>query len=478
MFDEKKTKEMYDYCVENNWNVSRIREFASLVKLDYEKVLYTALEFAKKNNSDTEYKKICEMVTKNKKRRYDLDVPNPVLSKNGEIVYQIWRNEEEKELVLEYIYNSWKTKDAKEIGKEFGFDTEKVLRLVREYAFGVLKMSQSEWQEIRDKVKQGKSRSKKRDSLENVTGNAKYLSQLLKAETLEEIVSILDNVYDLINLKGNIHDYLIIYHDVDDYNKYRDILMSKIAFYSAYEREKKKEQEEKAHSKYVAETLPSAVQLIATFVESECNSVHEFIDVYKIVGNEILNGDKIFNECLKLVRHYNIPLYERYQAKVEKRRQQNYQVFTDLILTIVNHLKEGIDDDGHKRPFDIIDYFKLTSMPLSSLLRISQDMARKQIFSAQDHSLFFKFYKSNMNSFLENYGDINVIYSEQREINCVKNSKGYPIPGTGEIISDTLKEKMLDYLKDNHIPINYNNYSALLNRYKNGFLEISDSKKY
>ena len=238
MFNNEKTIEIYNFCVDNNWNISSIRELAGLLKFDYEKVLYTALEYAKKNLSEFEYREICEIISKNKKGRYDLDVPNPVLSKSGEIVYRSWRTDEEKELVLEYIYNSWKTKEAKEIAKEFGLDSEKILRLVREYAFGVLKFSQTEWQEVRDKIKQGKSRNKKRYNLESVTGNAKYLSQLIQADTPEKIVSLLDSVRDLINLKGNVHDYLVIYHDIKDYNKYRDILTSKFAFYSAYQKKK------------------------------------------------------------------------------------------------------------------------------------------------------------------------------------------------------------------------------------------------
>ena len=81
MFNEEKIKEIYDYCVENNWNVSKIRKIAGMLQIDYEKVLYSVLEYAKKNNSDSEYKNICKIVTKPKKRRYELDVPNPVLSK-------------------------------------------------------------------------------------------------------------------------------------------------------------------------------------------------------------------------------------------------------------------------------------------------------------------------------------------------------------------------------------------------------------
>jgi len=262
-------KEIYNCCVECDWNTTKIRELASSLNMTYEETLYSALTYAKDNVSEDDYKKICKMVSNNKKGRYDLNVPNPFLLKKGEVVYRIWRNCDEKLDVLKYIYDSWMIRDTKEIAKEFGFDSEKILRLVKDYALGVLKMSIVEWQEVRDKVKQSKSRSKKRNNLENISGNAKVLSQLIKADTLHEIVSVLDNVYDLINLKGSIHDYLIIYYDIKDYNKYRDILISKLALYLAYQKEKEKQKKIEEHDKYVIETLPNAVQLITTFVEGK-----------------------------------------------------------------------------------------------------------------------------------------------------------------------------------------------------------------
>ena len=75
MFNEEKAKEIYNYCVDNDWNVSRIRELASLLNFDYEKVLYTVLEYAKENTGKSEYKKICEKITKNKKE-LSLDILN------------------------------------------------------------------------------------------------------------------------------------------------------------------------------------------------------------------------------------------------------------------------------------------------------------------------------------------------------------------------------------------------------------------
>lgn len=476
--NNEKTKEIYEYCVNNNWNVTRIREHASSLSIPYEEVLYMALTYAKFNTEINEYQKICEIVSKNKKGRYDLDVPNPVLSKDDEVVYQLWRNDKEKEQVLKYIYDEWQVRDTSDIAAQFGFNNDKVARLLKEYAISFLKMSSSEWQEAKDKIKKIKSRNKKRSNLENVTGNAKTLSRLYKADTLEEIVNVLDSVDDFINLKSSIHDYLVIYHDINDYDKCRDILVSKLAFYLTYQKEKVKQNRQEEYDKYVLKKIPLAVRLITAFVESECNSVRKFIDLYKVIDNVIFNNEKTFEESLTLVKKYNTPLYNRYKEKVEKYRQHNYIIIANQIMTIISLLTNGIVENDVKRPFDIVDYFQFTKLTLSNILKVAKDMEKRKMIDSKKFALFSKFCRNNLVAEKMKYSDIELILSEKQEFNCQKNSKGYPIPGTGEVISYEIKEKCIYYLINNNLPINYKTCQALLNRYKLDLLDLNDVKKY
>ena len=76
------------------------------------------------------------------------------------------------------------------------------------------------------------------------------------------------------------------------------------------------------------------------------------------------------------------------------------------------------------------------------------------------------------------YGKEGVIGLANRYLNCEKDSEGYPIPGTGEVVSEELKNKLIGYLKQINSPINYRTYKIVFNRYKNGLIDLNDSKKY
>lgn len=476
--NNEKTKEIYEYCVNNNWNVTRIRELASSLSIPYEEVLYMALTYAKLNTETSEYQRICEIVSKNKKGRYDLDVPNPVLSKDDEVVYKLWRNDIEKEIVLKYIYDTWQVKDTSDIASQFGFNNEKIMRLLKEYALDNLKMSSSEWQELKDEIKIRKSRNKKRENLENLTGNPKFLWRLINTNSYEEIIMLLDDVDDLVGLRNSIHDYLIIYHDSNEYNKYRDIINSKLSFYAAYQKEKIKQYKDDEASRRELEGLPNAEKLIIAFVESDYNSVRKFIENCKVIDNVILNSDKNFEESLILVKKYNGPLYNRYKEKIEKHRQKNYIIMVNQILTIISLLKNGIVENDVKRPFDIVDYFRFTKLTLYNILNVAKNMEKRKIIDSKSYSLLGRFCRNNLEAEKMKYSDIELILSEKEEFNCQKNSKGYPISGTGEVISYEIKEKCIYYLVNNNLPINYKTCHALLNRYKLGLLDLNDVKKY
>lgn len=476
--DNEKAKKIYDYCVDNNWNVTKIREYASSLNMTYENASYIALEYAKNNMSDEDYKQICKIVTNGKKGRYELDVPNPVLSTDGMAVYKLWRSEEEKKQVLKYIYDEWQVKDTNVIASSFGFNNEKVNRLLKEYALNILKMSASEWQELRDKVKTRKSRNRKRNNLENITGNQKILWQLINTVSYEEIIMLLDDVADLVSLRNSIHDYLIIYHDVNEYDKYRDIINSKLSFYVTYQKEREKMSRDEKVEKKELERLPDATKLINTFVESDYNSVHKFVNEYKIIDDMILNGEKYFDESLSLVKKYNVPLYNKYKEKIEKHRQKNYIIMVNQIMTIISLLKNGIIENDIKRPFDVIDYFQVTKLSFSNILNVAKDMERRKIIDSKSFSFLARFCRNNLEAEKMKYSDIELVISEKQEFNCQKNSKGYPIPGTGEVISYEVKEKCVYYLINNNLPINYKTCHALLNRYKLGLLDLNGVKKY
>ena len=97
-----------------------------------------------------------------------------------------------------------------------------------------------------------------------------------------------------------------------------------------------------------------------------------------------------------------------------------------------------------------------------------------------DLKILKMFISKNMSSEKPKTKDITEIMSEIVEINCKKDKNGVSIPGTGEIFSNENKLKLIEYLKQNQIPVNRKTYTVAFKRYINGYIDlnnISNKKK-
>ena len=66
---------------------------------------------------------------------------------------------------------------------------------------------------------------------------------------------------------------------------------------------------------------------------------------------------------------------------------------------------------------------------------------------------------------------------EKVEVNHQLDKNGMPIPGTGEIFDDESKSKIINYLRENNIPLNMKTYTLARRRYINGTLIIESKNK-
>ena len=115
----------------------------------------------------------------------------------------------------------------------------------------------------------------------------------------------------------------------------------------------------------------------------------------------------------------------------------------------------------------MIDYFLVSNYSFQDILKLS-----KSIISRSDYILLRKFIEKNNSGEKNNTNVINQIMSEKVVINYQKDKKGSPIPGTEEIFSNEDKEKLINYLRKNNIPINLKTYGIIFRRYRNGTLDI------
>jgi len=167
-------------------------------------------------------------------------------------------------------------------------------------------------------------------------------------------------------------------------------------------------------------------------------------------------------------------LYNKYIEKTSKVKNQKYAIILSKIKTIINMLKNGIEDNGIKRPADLLDYYLNvnTKVSLEDMLRLS-----KEKISPSDYALLKKFVTQNIRGTKTNFNEINEIMKEKTEINHEKDSKGNPILGTGEIFGNDKKQKIINFLKENEIPLNRKTYTLAFKRYLKGFLDLDVTKR-
>lgn len=191
-------------------------------------------------------------------------------------------------------------------------------------------------------------------------------------------------------------------------------------------------------------------------IERYCDSIN--MEVYK------------FHKIVNILRNVNPLLIEKYDDYVKNKTAKIYGVIFSKAREMVPMIKNGIKlEDGSIRPFDILDYYAITSININELWNIA-----KSKISPSDYSILGKFV--NKNGF-DKKVDYEFEYNTKYWINLQYDLNGNIIPNTGREVTLEEKEGIINYLKNNFIPITNNTYHAALNRWMNGKL-ILDNQSY
>ena len=473
--NDEESKKVFDFGVSVNWDISKMKDYCRLHAYsfkDIKKLVQLHFSHNWKIVSSVEFNGFFTQVVE----EFDEFIVNPVLLKKGIKTCLLWTNEIEKEEILKYIYDAWlNTKLTKQnLCDMFHIQNDKLNELLFMYERDYLKMSFEEGQTRDFAAIKHSDYSRGKASV--------VLDKLLKLKSVDEIVNIIDSSgLSSSYLRQTIHNHLVT-HVLGDYDEHKAILDNALDQYSAYKAKERKEKrasdKEKILQKYVEETLPNANKLVEEFINSNYDDVQSFIEANEINLDAILDGVQVFNKCLELVKEYNEELYKKYREKVDGKRAQNYAIIIEGIKKIIRLLKDGVVENDIKRPFDLIDYYQITKLSFDNILKIAKSILQQKSISSKDYGLLAEFTKVNKSGEKTVYSDIKIILNEKQEINCEKDSEGYPISGTGEVVSEELKNKLIGYLNQINSPINYRTYKIVFNRYKNGLIDLNDSKKY
>ena len=151
-----------------------------------------------------------------------------------------------------------------------------------------------------------------------------------------------------------------------------------------------------------------------------------------------------FKDCVDVVKRTGDELYEEYLAALSYREFINNQNIHTDILIIMDKIKEDPDN------FSYIDFSLLTNLDALELLRVSDCF-----LNMEDKKLF--------RSIVSNFRKLKVLNTI--EINNLMDMS-YTINVDGELINvlDYDKEKILEFLTENEIPVTINTFRYGLTR--------------
>ena len=400
----------------------------------------------------------------------ELTVLNPVLASLYNVgVYKLWRNDEEKKVVLRHIYAMWEQHDydINCIMNKFGISNEKASHLLEMYAVSYLGMTKEQWHMKKLGV------ALRKNNRANVTSNkiVGIYQALLEAKSAEEICQIIDKSGRTVSyLSSHLHDYLVV-HDRGNYDEHRKLLINRLKIYSIVTNKKRKLEREKLEAlrkqRILATNVLNATEEIEKFIASDCRTITEYVARYSVKCIDRLSPLKSLEKYKSLVEKYNMSLYQRFNEKIETENKRFFDLHINELLLIISLLKNNVIEDGVIRRFDILDYCLNTLLTFDEIKELARMAIANKTITPDDYVHLVRFITINDKYELEKENDVLTIFKETIRI-------GKDL----QLITDDIKQRAIDYLRDNDIRVNYSTIWTVLRRYSAGYLTLEDSKKY
>ena len=284
------------------------------------------------------------------------------------------------------------------------------------------------------------------------------LRELSATEDEKEIISILDNVPMTISrlLQAT----------------YSDEQRKKLKWYARYKNEQRKLEREKR-----ADTLKDildiyrfedAKKLIVDYLDNNGNnSIDFYCKTVGITKNE-------FNKDVEMIKEYSPELYERYFNKAQSVSANRYMALLASIKKLVNYIKNGIEEDGVIREFDVLDYYKATKFSFDDLIKFISDNNNRLDLSNDDIRTIRIFIAKNKKF---------KAYTNRKKEVFVNSTIIMKVKiGDKEELKEFTKDELqavIDYLETHKLPVNDKTTNLVCRKYASGKLDIfaNNSKK-
>lgn len=272
----------------------------------------------------------------------------------------------------------------------------------------------------------------------------KIIPKLENIKDIDDVIIFLDgnDKFDMEIIKQMISLY---YQDLYK-NRIHEKVISRIRAYNNYV---DKKNEYNSLNNLTKEDIDKANNVITSYVNGNYNSLLLFLS-----DNNI--NRQVFDFIVKAVKNNNFSLYKQF---IEKYNREDEKITINSLREIVSGIMNGVDG----RDFTLTDYCKISYFSLDSFYSSILAYNKKGVFTNEECYYVNKFYRRYRFNSILRYSEI---MNNKVEINCERDQDGFPIPGTGYVITDEDKQKVLDEIDSYRCPYYYESvFKSLLKKH-------------
>lgn len=372
--------------------------------------------------------------------------------------------------LCEYCFNigeqlKWINDDIHKYCDNYNISYASLSNLAREYTLNVLQWDDGQLEKHRTKKESYRRIYNLNNNLDGIFSN--FFANLLKIHDNNEVIKkFVEFNKQYFELNHNLKNFLSTYHIPDEL---REDLFKKLQLYQEYltlnKNQVKEEQKIKDQNQHVKENLDDAVSIINNFI----NGKYENIDTYCL---NIKLDKPLFDKYLELVRQNDKQLYTKYLQHIESNKNKFYEKLLSGALIVIDLMKNGVEENGVKREFDLVDYYRYLPLGFDRVMRMVRDD-----INPDDYRLLSAYVgKHKYEQELSEVG-IDNIYNMKTIVNVQFDEENKAIPGTGREITVVEKQNIINYLRSNNIPLTTKTYNIIYKRWLSGNLVLEEQTK-
>lgn len=471
---EEKMEACYNLFEEVNWDLTKFKNDTDLFTDDVKR---NAKDYAETILNETLTKEqIWCLFPRNIRmlfNKYDAIIRqmlNDKIINRSQLMDIDWTIKNLRNFLCEYCFNiceqlKWINDDIHRYCDKYNILYSSLNNLAREYTLEVLKLDTWQLEEHRAKKELcRRNYNLNNNNLEGIFPN--FFVSLLKINDNNEVIRKFvefDKKYFEIN--HNLKNFVVSYPISSEL---REDLFNKLKIYHDYlklNRDRvKEEQKIKDKSQYVKENLATAVSIVINFINGKYDNTEKYcLDI------QLEKTD--FDKYLELVRQNDEQLYNKYLQHIESNKNKVYEDLLSKALIVINLIKNGVEEKGAKRDFDLVDYYKYLPLGFDRMLRIFREN-----LDLDDYKLLSTYINKNKNDKELSDTEINNIYNMKTIVNVQLDEENKVIPGTGREITVEEKQNIVNYLRNNNIPVTNKTYNIIYRRWLSGELVLETEK--